>query len=203
MLRSDWKNWFPFAASKTASETISAKPISASKRFQPAPELEEKARVLLREIGATALANEVLVRWNRALRSTAGMASYAQRLITLNPRIVAFGDAEIDRTLRHELAHLLAQFRSGKKRIAPHGAEWRDACRALAISDETRCHTLPLPRKKIARNHLYRCPHCAVEIRRVRPYRRRVACLACCRSHNRGHYDERFRLQKIPLAPTH
>src|SRR2546423_13076644 len=27
---------------------------------------------------------------------------------------------EVDRTLRHELAHLLAQFRVGRRRIAPH-----------------------------------------------------------------------------------
>jgi predicted SprT family Zn-dependent metalloprotease len=40
---------------------------------------------------------------------------------------------EIDRTLRHELAHLLAQFRVGRRRIAPHGPEWRIACRDLGI----------------------------------------------------------------------
>src|ERR1700687_2873461 len=40
---------------------------------------------------------------------------------------------EIERTLRHELAHLLAQFRVGRRRIAPHGAEWRRACRDLGI----------------------------------------------------------------------
>ena len=36
---------------------------------------------------------------------------------------------EVDRTLRHELAHLLAQWRVGRRRIAPHGKEWRQACR--------------------------------------------------------------------------
>src|SRR6266446_8423633 len=54
---------------------------------------------------------------------------------------------EVDRTLRHELAHLLAQFRVGRRRIAPHGPEWREACRDLGIADEARCHNLPFASK--------------------------------------------------------
>src|SRR5207237_3228502 len=42
---------------------------------------------------------------------------------------------EIERTLRHELAHLLAQWRNGRRRIAPHGSEWSRACRALGLGD--------------------------------------------------------------------
>ena len=68
---------------------------------------------------------------------------YSAQLISLNPRLCEHGADEIDRTLRHELAHLLAQFRAGRRRILPHGAEWREACRDLGIADEKRCHTLP------------------------------------------------------------
>jgi predicted SprT family Zn-dependent metalloprotease len=102
---------------------------------------------------------------------------------------------EIDRTLRHEVAHLLAQWRVGRRRIAPHGEEWRQACRDLGIADEARCHNLPFSTKKYSRRYLYRCPNCKEEFPRVRRIRRAIACLACCRAHNRGEFDPRFRLK--------
>ena len=164
---------------------------------------QDKARVLLRDIGCTALADQVLVRWNARMRSTAGTAFPAKALVHLNPRLREFGDAEIDRTLRHELAHLLAHHRAGRRRIAAHGREWRAACIDLGLHDEKRCHDLPLPRRKLRARHHYRCRHCGFEIARVRPIRRKSACLTCCRAHNRGRYDERFRFVKVPCpAPT-
>ncbi len=102
---------------------------------------------------------------------------------------------EIDRTLRHELAHLLAQFRVGRRRIAPHGPEWRQACRDLEIGDEARCHTLPFATKAYAVRFVYRCPNCKERFPRVRKIRRAIACLKCCRAHNRGEFDPRFRLR--------
>jgi predicted SprT family Zn-dependent metalloprotease len=101
---------------------------------------------------------------------------------------------EIDRTLRHELAHLLAQFRAGRRRILPHGAEWRAACIDLGIGDEKRCHNLPFPFIERTRRLLYKCPHCKRDFPRVRKIRRAIACLACCRKHNGGEFDARFRL---------
>jgi len=166
-----------------------------------ASDLEKIARELLRAVGGCeALAATVRVRWNSRMRTTAGLARYADSLVILNPKLAQFGFAEIDKTLRHELAHLLAKFRAGRRRIAPHGDEWRAACRELGVPDETRCHDLPLPRTRQRAKHFYRCPSCRAEIKRVRPFRRRVACLACCRAHNRGKYDERFRLEKIVLS---
>lgn len=159
--------------------------------------LERLARELLRTAGSAGLEGRVQVRWNPRMRSTAGMASATKSLVTLNPRLVEFGWEEIDRTLRHELAHLLAHERAGRRRIAPHGQEWQRACLALGLVDEKRCHDLPLPRRRLRPTHHYRCPICAVVIGRVRPLRRKSACLACCRLHNRGRYDERFRFQRI------
>jgi predicted SprT family Zn-dependent metalloprotease len=102
---------------------------------------------------------------------------------------------EIDRTLRHELAHLLAQWRVGRRRIAPHGAEWRRACRDLGIADEARCHNLLFATQGYRPRYGYRCPNCKQEFPRVRRIRRAIACLACCRKHNGGDFDPRFRLK--------
>ena len=165
------------------------------------PALAAHARELLSNLQCEALAAKICVRWNPRMRTTAGLASYQHQLVTLNPKLLPFGAAEIDKTLRHELAHLLAHHRAGRRRIAPHGPEWRRACADLGLPDEKRCHDLPLPRRHAKVKHLYRCPACKVDIKRVRPFRRRVACLACCRAHNRGNYHDKFRLVKLPAPP--
>jgi hypothetical protein len=43
------------------------------------------------------------------------------------------------------------------------------------------------------RRYLLHCPCCGEGHQRVRRPKGRVACLTCCRSHNKGIYDERFR----------
>jgi SprT protein len=159
--------------------------------------LEATAREILHELDADDLAREVRVEWNARLFSAAGRADFRRKLVSLNPRLREHDAAEIDRTLRHELAHLLAQFRGGRKRIAPHGAEWRKACRDLGIADESRCHTLPFPVKPRARRFLYRCARCGKEFPRVRRIKRSVACLECCRKFNRGKFDPTARLRLV------
>lgn len=158
--------------------------------------LEQIARDLLRALGATRIATELCVEWNSRLKTAAGRADYRQKLISLNPQLIKH-PAEINRTLRHELAHILAQFRARRRRILPHGIEWREACHDLGISDEKRCHNLPFPARTYAARFVYRCPHCRQEFPRVRRVHRAVACLACCRKHNRGKFDARFRLRRI------
>jgi predicted SprT family Zn-dependent metalloprotease len=156
--------------------------------------LLQTARELLQSVGATRLARELRVEWHARLKTAAGRADYRQKLILLNPLLLEH-PAEIDRTLRHELAHILAQFRAGRRRVLPHGAEWRQACVDLGIANEKRCHNLPFPAKTYAARFVYRCPNCRQEFPRVRRLRRAVACLACCRKHNGGHFDPRFRLK--------
>ena len=159
--------------------------------------LEAAARKLLVAMGASRIACEVRVEWKARLKACAGHVDYRRKLISLNPRLREHGFSEIDRTLRHELAHLLAQFRAGRRRILPHGQEWRAACHDLGIGDETRCHNLPFPRHERARRFVYKCPNCLLDFPRVRRIRRAIACLACCRAHNRGEFHPRFRLQLV------
>jgi SprT protein len=165
--------------------------------FGRAVELEARARQLLRSLGAGQIATELRVEWNSRLKTAAGRADYREKLISLNPRLVAHPE-EIDRTLRHELAHILAQFREkSRRRISPHGAEWQQACRDLGIADEKHCHTLPFPAKRYAPRFIYRCPNCRRDFPRVRKIKRTVACLPCCRAHNGGEFHPRFRLRLV------
>ncbi len=160
--------------------------------------LLQTARELLRAHGADRIARELRVEWNSRLKTAAGRADYCQKLISLNPQLFEH-PAEIDRTLRHELAHILAQFRAGRRRVLPHGAEWRQACCDLGIADEKRCHSLPFKVSESARRYVYKCPQCQRDFPRVRRIMRAVACLACCRAHNGGEFDARFRLKLVRL----
>jgi len=164
-----------------------------------AVDLQEKSRELLRAHGADRIARELRVEWNSRLKTAAGRANYREKLISLNPQLFEH-PTEIDRTLRHELAHILAQFRAGRHRILPHGAEWRQACCDLGIADEKRCHNLPFPARQYMARFIYRCPVCHQEFPRVRCVRRAVACLACCRAYNRGEFDARFRLRLVSCS---
>jgi SprT protein len=159
--------------------------------------LEQQACHLLRTNGASRIASDVRVEWDSRLKTCAGRANYRTKVISLNPRLREHL-SEIDRTLRHELAHFLAQFREkSRRRIAPHGDEWRNACRDLGIAGEARCHNLPFPIRQRIRRFLYQCPSCQRKFPRVRKIRRAIACLACCRAHSRGRFDARFRLQVV------
>ena len=160
-------------------------------------DLQFTARELLQSIGARELARAVRVEWNPRLQTAAGRADYREKLVSLNPRLREHGADEVDRTLRHELAHLLAQFRVGRRRVEPHGPEWREACADLGIADEARCHSLPFAARRLPVRYVYFCPNCQRQFPRTRRIRRAVACLACCRKHSGGEFDPRFRLKLI------
>lgn len=159
--------------------------------------LEQHAQEKLRGLGMCKLADAITVAWQPRLQSTAGRASYHLNLIELNPRLIALGADEVHRTLWHEVAHLVAYARRGKRRIAPHGHEWQQACADLGIPGERATHHLPLPSRNIHRRLIYICPVCKAEIHRVRKMKRTSACYPCCKVHNNGNYDERFRLKLI------
>jgi SprT protein len=161
-------------------------------------QLEAMAREILRSLGATKLAREIRMEWNPRLKTCAGRADYRLKLISLNPQLINY-PAEIDRTLRHELAHILAGGRAGRRKIHSHGVEWKQACRDLGISGENRCHSLPFPVKQLTQRYLYRCPNCQRNFPRVRRIKRAIACLACCHAHNGGEFDARFRLRLVML----
>lgn len=162
--------------------------------------LTETARGLLHELrGLRELAARVTVRWNARLQTTAGTANARAWVIEINPRLQEHGPAIIQRILRHELAHLVSVHRAGRRKIAAHGPEWRQACSDLGIPGEPRCHSLPLPGRKVRHKYAYRCQHCGRLLKRVKALGRRSACFDCCQRHNRGRYDDRYRYIRVPL----
>jgi hypothetical protein len=53
---------------------------------------------------------------------------------------------------------------------------------------------LPFQSRRLKRRFVLSCPSCDRHHERVRRPRRALACLCCCRAHNGGVYDEKFRL---------
>ncbi len=161
------------------------------------PLLTKEARRLLAMIGEWSLAGKVRVLWYERLRSTAGIASFQDQTVFLNPKLLRFAPSEPGRTLRHELAHLVARHRAGRRRIDPHGAEWQAACAELGIAGEPATHNLALPRQQRERPYVYACPACGGQVQRTKPFRVSSACYHCCRKFSRGHYDQRFRYTRV------
>lgn len=158
--------------------------------------LEAECRTWLQRLGLVGTANVVTVWWNSRLRSTAGYASFPAWKIELNPRLLEF-EGQVERTLKHELAHLIAYHGAGRRKIEPHGSEWRAACCSLGIPEEKAHHSLPFPRREVRRPYAYRCPACLSVVRRVRKFRYAAACSACCTRHANGTYDARYRFELI------
>ena len=154
--------------------------------------LEELIRGALDGIDPS-LAQSVRAGWNSRMRTTAGVAVLARNEIWLNPALKGISDQEVERTLLHELAHLLARHRHPHRRIEPHGTEWRTACRDLGIGGESRTHKLPFHGRRLKRHFTLRCPSCERHHERVCRPLRPLACIFCCRAHNGGIYDEKFR----------
>jgi predicted SprT family Zn-dependent metalloprotease len=162
-------------------------------------ELTAKSRALVEGIGLPDLARLVHVLWNSRLQTTAGMADGRKQEITLNPKLLDVDPQELDGTLRHELAHLVAYYRAGNRRIQAHGPEWRRACSELGIPNEKRCHTLPFKGRQQRPKFAYQCKHCQAVYPRTRRLRRYSACYSCCREHNSGKYSNKFLLYQVSL----
>jgi predicted SprT family Zn-dependent metalloprotease len=154
----------------------------------------------LEELAGSKFAAQVSVVWNKRMRSTAGRAFWPECRVELNPKLVSISLDEVRRTLLHELAHLLAYHRCGRRRIAPHGVEWQQACADLGIPGESARHTLPLPKREQKKKWRYTCPSCNESIERVRQMKRYVACYTCCQKYNKGRYHKRFELVGEKLA---
>jgi len=161
--------------------------------------LTQQCVAALCALGAEELAEKVGVDWNPRMRSTAGRAFYRDSRIELNAKLEVIAPDEVQRTLLHELAHLLAHHRGGRTRIQSHGIEWKQACVDLGISGEKATHSLPLPKRKQRKKWRYTCPVCKDGFDRVRRMKKIAACYACCKTHNRGRYSKKFNFVESQL----
>lgn len=162
--------------------------------------LEALCKRYLRSLATDSLINKIKVFWNNRLVTSAGLARLDTYSIELNPLLLEHSYKETLRTLKHELAHLIVYVRYGDRRsLAPHGKEWRQACCDVGIPGETASHDLFTRKRKQKTKYLYICPHCQTHIERVRKIKTVSACYICCRKHNRGQYDPRFKLKEIRL----
>ena len=154
---------------------------------------------LLRGLGLKTLADQVKVVWNSRMRTTAGRAFWPEAKIELNPKLEELAPDEVKSTLLHELAHLVAYARAGRKRINAHGVEWRQACADLGIPRERATHSLPLPGRTMQKKWRYACPACGEGFDRVRKMKRYAGCYTCCKNHNGGYYHKKFRFVETKL----
>lgn len=123
------------------------------------------------------LKRRVTLEW-RELRTTAGLANWAQYRIILSRQLMTDAD-RLERTLKHEYAHLLAVDRHGR-RAAGHGAAWKQAMHDLGETPEV-CHTYDCRRNESRQVVVYRCAKCleAFERRRRLPRGRKFLHFGC------------------------
>lgn len=184
---------FPSSQESLAREDASAQPEARTKSGVD-NDLTRQCSLLIQKWGYEKLAGIIVVAWNARMRSTAGRAFWPDGRIELNPKLIDFSAEEVHNTMLHELAHLLAYARAGRKRIKAHGMEWRQACCDLGIPNERATHHLPLPSREMARQWRYTCPVCQEAFDRVRKMKRYAGCYRCCKQHNGGYYHKKFRL---------
>ena len=163
-------------------------------------ELRTQCVEILHVLGLEQLADRVQVIWNKRMRTTAGRAFWPDAIIELNPKLEEIAPEEVQRTLLHELAHLVAYARAGRHRISAHGVEWQQACADVGIPGERATHSLPLPGRKMQKKWRYSCPACGEGFDRVRKIKRYAGCYSCCKQHNGGYYDKKFRLVETFLG---
>lgn len=129
--------------------------------------------------------------WNRRMRTTAGRFQPGNRKQVRSIIDVASYLLEepngldlVRDTVGHEMIHYWLWSRRKKY---GHTEEFYQKMNEMGVSRYN-----PVPRRR-PHKYLYRCPQCQESF----PARRRlksVACLACCKKHNDGYFDRKFKL---------
>lgn len=132
----------------------------------------------------------------------AGACHGSRKLITLSSFFATHNSAEeIQGTIVHEIAHALAPASEH------HGPIWRAIAIAMGDSGD-RCYDnkkVIMPKGRF----VYECPGCKKEVHRhKRIGSSGTACGTCCRTHNGGRYDAKYKLvwkgtqSSMPTLPT-
>lgn len=122
--------------------------------------------------------------FNNRKRSN-GLCNYRNKTIQLSRHFLNREDEEVLNTIRHEIAHALAQGDG-------HGYRWQRACLVTGARPE-RCASIPNELKPKGK-WLARCPSCDRTTYYYRKLRRARACGQCCLRFNGGRFSEQFAL---------
>lgn len=116
-----------------------------------------------------------------------GVCSYGKEEIRLSRHLTLLnGRDEVRDTILHEIAHVIAGHAAG------HGPAWKKVARQIG-ANPARCFdstTTEMPKG----NYTLVCPNCHKETQRFRKTNTSKACGDCCRKHNHGRYDARFKM---------
>lgn len=141
-------------------------------------DLEHRAQTLLNTLcDSFPLGYRPRLIWKN-FRVTAGMAYYRDKAIGLS-RSVLTTEEQLDDTVIHEYAHLLAVARHGRK-AAGHGVAWQTAMRDLGREPKV-THNYPVQRNQRRQQVGYTCQRCGTVLLRPRrlPARRRYSHVGC------------------------
>ena len=153
------------------------------------------------------------LKWSRQLTRAAGNIDVKNRVIKFSvPLLIdafALSDASfeicgvmcaseekaLEEILKHEMIHLWLH-----ERGLPSGHTAMFRLKARQIGQPKTRHNIarPLPKS----GWIYRCARCDAQITRRRRFGRPVACAICCKSHNGGNFDARFRLKGQKIAAS-
>ena len=170
------------------------------------PELQDIYAELNREYFASSLP-PCEIKWSRRLTRAAGVIEVRKPEIRLSvallqepwqvlipPQFQICGvacdsfESALREILKHEMIHLWL-FVQG----LPHGHTRAFRQKAHGIGQPRTRHNIALPLPKSG--WIYRCAKCGNEVHRRRRFGKPVACAACCKTHNKGKYDARFKLR--------
>lgn len=125
--------------------------------------------------------------FNRRKRAF-GLCDYSTRTIYLSVVLTELnGEAEVQDTLLHEIAHALAGPKAG------HGPVWQEVARAVGAKAK-RCYSAEEVRQPPSR-YLLVCSSCQASTPRHRRPTKVYACRSCCDRYNKGRFSKRYRLE--------
>jgi SprT protein len=112
---------------------------------------------------------------------TAGYANSTRNRIRLNAELlIRYKDVFINRTVVHEVAHIIAYWVFGPK-IRPHGNEWKRVMRLLGIANPTRCHSYEVTPARKTRTVKAACDCRTIDLGIIRARRIKKGCRYSCR----------------------
>jgi len=97
-------------------------------------------------------------------KQKAGQYRHSERKVRISHHLIDNHPGEVIDTVKHELGHAVAMHRYGKRRVKPHGKEWKSIMEEMEVDKPKACHDLQLTEY----SYVIRCTNsnCDVELGR-------------------------------------